>query len=477
MSGKRVSGLSSSLVALALIAFTAAGAAPTTAEPAVVPPGILSNAVSVIDLPTVLQLAGTRNLDVQIAREKLAEAKANSESATWQFFPAIIPGVGYRRHDDLIQDVAGNIIDVHKDSYTVGPTIAAQLELGDAVFKKLAAQQLVTAAGFALESQRQESALAAARGFFDLLRAQVAVRVAEESLRIATDFAGQVRDAVAAGVAFKGDALRAEVQADKSRLALRQAQEQVAVSAARLQRTLHLASHVVLVARDEDLVPLNLVSTNAALETLVTQAFAARPELSQSRAVAEAARKAKDGAKFGPLIPNLGALVFLGGLGGSHNGVSGEFGESEDYQFTLGWRVGPGGLFDRGRVRAGEARLNSARLASDKVVDEVIREVVESQARLRSQADQLGVARHAVDVAAETLRLTSERREFAVGAVLERVQAEQDLTRARLDHVNAIAEFDKAQFEAMRAVGGPIAIVPPTTAGSRNGPGRANSPQ
>jgi outer membrane protein TolC len=270
--------------------------------------------------------------------------------------------------------------------------------------------------------------------------------VAEESLRIANEFAGQVREAVAAGIAFKGDALRAEVEADKNRLSLRRAQEQVAVAAARLVQTLHLESRVVLVARDEDLVPLNLVSTNAALETLVTQALTARPELSQSRALAEAAHKARDGAKYGPLIPNLGVLAFLGGLGGSHDGGSDTFGDSQDYQFTLGWRVGPGGLFDRGRIRAGEARLNVARLAGDKVVDEVIRDVVESQARLRSQA--------------ETLRLTSERREFAVGAVLERVQAEQDLTRARLDHVNAIAEFDKAQFEALRAVGGALAIEP-----------------
>ena len=78
----------------------------------------------IIDLPAALQLAGARSLDLQIAREKLAEAKAAYESAVWQFFPSITPGVGYRRHDDLLQDVAGNIINVRKDSFTVGPVIA-----------------------------------------------------------------------------------------------------------------------------------------------------------------------------------------------------------------------------------------------------------------------------------------------------------------------------------------------------------------
>ena len=46
-----------------------------------------TNSVSRIDLPTALRLAGAQNLDVQIAREKLREAKANHQSAVTQFFP------------------------------------------------------------------------------------------------------------------------------------------------------------------------------------------------------------------------------------------------------------------------------------------------------------------------------------------------------------------------------------------------------
>ena len=417
--------------------------------------------IFVIDLPTTLQLAGARNLDVQIAREKLAEAKANNESAVWQFFPAIVPGIGYRRHDNLIQDVAGNVIEVHKESYSVGPTLAAQLDIGDAIYKKLAARQLVKAAESALEGQRQESALMAVRGYFDFAKALAAVRVAAESMHIAEDFAAQVEQAVGAGIAFKGDALRAEVQADKNRLSLRQAQEQVTVSAARLVQTLHLDPKIELTAPAGELVPLSLVSTNAALEVLLTRAFANRAEVRQSRAMVAAAQKAKGGAKYGPLVPSLGAQVFAGGLGGGIDGGPGRFGESEDYQFTLSWRIGPGGLFDRGRIRASEARLRVAQLTDEKLFDEVNREVVETQARLHSLSDQLGTAGHAAQAANETLRLTSQRKEFAVGLVLERIQAEQDFTRARLDYINTVAEFNKAQFELKRAIGDAPGIANP----------------
>jgi len=40
--------------------------------------------ISRIDLPTVLRLAHARNLDIQIARERLAEAEANRAAAIWQ---------------------------------------------------------------------------------------------------------------------------------------------------------------------------------------------------------------------------------------------------------------------------------------------------------------------------------------------------------------------------------------------------------
>jgi outer membrane protein TolC len=420
----------------------------TVPAPSPPPPG------EIIDLPSSLQLAGARNLDIQIAREKLAEAQANRESSVWQFFPSITPGVGYRRHDNLIQTVDGNLINVHTDSYAVGPVIAAQVDLGGAIYRNLAARQLVKAAELGLESQRQDTILAAAIGYFDLAKAQAAAEVTQEAVSISQDYAGQVQRAVEVGIAFKGDALRAQVQVERNRLTLRQTQEEQRVASARLAQTLHLAAGVTLVPRDAEMLPLELVATNAGLMGLVAQAFSTRPELAQNRFLIEAARDARKGAKYGPLIPSLGAEVFVGGLGGGNATVPDQFGQSQDYAFTLGWRIGPGGLFDRGRIRAADARLKVAELTDEKWLDEVVRQVTESFTRWQSATDQLSTVRRAVQAATETLQLTRQRKEFAVGAVLENIQSEQELTRARLDFVNAIAEYNKAQFSLKKSIGG-----------------------
>src|SRR6266571_1705644 len=414
---------------------------------------ISTNNVYPIDLPTALRLANAQNLDIQIARERLEEAKANHESAVELFFPWISPGAAYRRHENRIQDVVGNIIDADKQSYTVGGALTAQMDLGDAVYKSLAAKQLVNAADHALESQRQDSTLAAAQGYYDLAKAKAIVEVVKEALSISQDYQKQLHDAVGAGIAFKGDELRVQTQTERYQIALRQALEGQRVAAARLAQVLHLDSSVELVPQDTDLVPLTLVETNAPLDSLVQQALRSRPELKQSQALVIAARDAKNGAVYGPLIPSLAAQAFGGGLGDGKNGSTGHFGESEDYVVGLGWRIGPGGLFDVGRVRASKARLEAAKISGAKVHDEITRQVVESHARAHSLQDQLATTKQNLATASETLRLTRERKQFGVGIVLEDIQAQQELTRARSDYVNAVAEFDKAQYSLLKALG------------------------
>jgi len=406
-----------------------------------------------IDLPTALRLAGAQNLDVQIARERLREAEAQRDAAIYNFFPWVTPGVGYRRHDGRLQDVAGNIFNASKQSYTLGGTLTAQVELGEAYFKTLAAKQLAKAADHALAAQRQESVAAAALGYFDLARAQAGVGVARETLNIAEDYAGQLARAVEAGLAFKGDALRAQVQVARNVLALRSAEEQRQVNASRLAQLLRLEPATPLVARDADLAPISLAPTNAALDSLVARALAERPELKQTKSLTKAAKEAHEGVVKGPLVPTLGAQAFLGGLGGGRNGSLGQFGDTEDFFVGLSWRIGPGGLFDEPRRKAAAARVNVALLGEEKVRDDIIRQVVEAHSRLNSNRDQLEVARAALHAAEEALRLTRARKEFAVGAVLENIEAQRELARARQDVIGVAAEFNKAQYALQRAIG------------------------
>src|SRR5262249_10228647 len=146
--------------------------------------------------------------------------------------------------------------------------------------------------------------------------------------------------------------------------------------------------------------------------------------------------------------------AFTGNLGGDAENATGRSGGSQDYSVSLGWRIGPGGLFDMPHIQATGARFRAAQLTADKIRDDVIAQVVDAQTRVLSLHGQIDQAGRALNTAAETLRLTEERKEFAVGNVLETIQAEQDLTRARTDYANAVINYNKAQYALMRAIGG-----------------------
>jgi outer membrane protein TolC len=241
---------------------------------------------------------------------------------------------------------------------------------------------------------------------------------------------------------------------EQYRIALEQVREQERVAGANLAQVLHLDARVALAPQDTGLAPLTLFPTNASMDSLVEQALRARPEPKQSEAFSAAMRAARNGAVYGPLIPSLGAQVFGGGLGGGPDSGPSNFGPEGDYTVGLSWRIGPGGLFDAGRVKASKARLSAAQLAISKLKDIIVAEVVIGLARVDSTAAQIDLAQRNLGTASETLRLTRQRKQYGVGVVLEDIQAQQALTQARSDYVTAVAEHDKAQYALTRAVGG-----------------------
>jgi outer membrane protein TolC len=406
-----------------------------------------------IDLPTALRLVQAQNLDVKIARERLNEAKANHAGAIAKFLPWISAGYAFRRHEGRTQAVDGSVLDVDKQSIAVGPTITAQIDIGEAIFSSLAARQAVTASASSLIAQQEDSTLSAASNYFDLLKAKAVVDATQDALSTSEQYQQQIGGAVAAGIAFKGDELRVQTQTERYRVSLTQARQQQRAAAAKLAQVLHLDPLVELVPQDSDLVPINIMDATATQEGLVKQALAVRPELKQSEAQVSAARSAKNSTIYGPLIPSLGVQAFLGEFGGGRGDAGGNFGNSKDYYLGLSWRIGPGGLFDFSRINASKARLNTAELNAEKLTDEVKRQVVESYSRVMSLQSQMGATRQSLTTATETLRLTRDRKQLGVGAVLEDIQAQQELARARVDYLSAIVEFDKAQYELNKALG------------------------
>jgi outer membrane protein len=169
-------------------------------------------------------------------------------------------------------------------------------------------------------------------------------------------------------------------------------------------------------------------------------------------AVTKSADYDRRGVTYGPLIPSLGAYAGIGGLGGGPDSSLVGLRGYSDYGLTLNWRIGPGGLFDYSRIDNADARLEQARLGLLKLQDQVTGQVVRAYETARSAKDQIGIAEKSVDQAQQSVQLYTQRRQFGVGAVLEVITAQQDLTQARTDLVRARTFYAEGEYALAHAI-------------------------
>ena len=400
-----------------------------------------------------MMLAGANNEEIQLAKTKHTEVLAESKLAWQRFWPSLTLGAGYRRTDGNVQDIAGAVFDVSKQQYTVGPNLMIDWSPGDMYYAALAAKQRALAAEQLAEKARRDIVMQATGRYYDLLAAEASLAIIEDDLRLTQDYEKQIGGAVDAGTAFRADLLRVKTQVSRVKLAIRQHQEKRDLAAAALAETLRLPADSELRPAKADLVPVRLLDRKLGVATLLSQATQHRPEMKAAGAVNQAAVLEKDRARVAPMIPNVQAGYSFGGLGGGFNGDFGNFDDTQSMYIGLGWKIGPGGLFDKQRQVIAGAQEEATKLQAGQIKAAIGREVVEAAAKAQSAHDQIDINDEAVAAAQEMVQLAKERQASQLGVVLEYLLAREELTRARQSRVEAVAAFNKAQHELKRAVG------------------------
>lgn len=409
-------------------------------------------APSFVDLPTVMRLAGAKNEEVEHARTEHKAAVLESNQAWQRFWPTLNIGAQYRGHNGEIQDVAGTIFEADKLQYVVGAGVMVDWAPGDIYFGALAARQRALAAGQAVEKVRLDTVREATARYYDLLAAEASVSVLGEDVAVTGDYASQLENAVKVGTAFRSDLLRVKTQVARLKIQIQQAEEQRGIAAARLCETLRLAPETEVRPAKADLVPIKAMK-DAPVGELVARAQTSRPEVKTMGALSSGLEREEARARLGPLFPSLQAGYNAGGLGGGRRGSTGSFGEQQDYFVGLGWKVGPGGLFDVTRKKIALTRRESAALQTSRTKAAVGRDVVESFMRSKSSERQIQLSDEAVAAAEEMSKLAAERQASQIGVVLEFVLAREDLTWARLSRLRAVVDFNRAQQDLKYAVG------------------------
>ncbi len=414
--------------------------------------GPVPGAPFAVDLPTVLRFLGDRReaIDVLIARERAAAASAATWSAALGMVPAVKPRVSWFRHEGKIQDTGGQFLDVDKQNAFGGVGIELSVNPGESALDTLAASRRARAREADLAAATQESLREAAHRYYDLLLATLEQRIHEQAQRRAEELV-RVEDArVEQGIGLRFDALRARARLAETRGDVARARGDVGVASARLVELLRLDERVVLTPLSEQLAPVEFLEADAGTSDLVARARSRRPELSSAESTRRAFEAVARREGLGWLMPTVRGGVSYGEFGETLSGRDTD--DQEIYYLALELELEAGRI---SRWREASHRHREAELTRSALENRIVAEVVESHETVRAARERVEAARQQAESAGEAVSISEARREAGTGLLIDVLDAQEALVRARTALTEALVTHNRGQYDLLRAVGGP----------------------
>ncbi len=480
-------------------------------DPMAPPPGVP------INLPTALRLALTSNLEIAQARELVAQASARLDRARVALLPNFNIGSAYNHHEGNIQKTEGNIEKVNRDSLFVGGGPSLTFSTTEALFGALAARQLTAAVVAGRRRVDQETLLAVADAYLNVLRARRRVaRVRETLEQLLSEQPHPLRAGsrgmlplirsfveVKSKEVFPADLERVRVEVARRQDELVGALNELRLATADLARLLRLDPAVPLEPIEDFRYPISVPVDGwpeRPIEQLVEIAFQSRPELAENRALVRAALDRVKAAQWRPFLPNANLNYAWGDFGGGpdlnpplvlpparpggsprvitvpgyeHSGTIRHFAPRTDFDASLFWRLDNLGFGNRAEQREQESVHRGTVLRQLQVEDRIVTQVVQARELVQGWRERVNILRASLFNAQGapegpvflSIRLSFERIRGGEGRPLELLDSIRSLSDVLEAYGQAVTEYERAEVRLLFALGLPLEALGQADAG------------
>jgi outer membrane protein TolC len=200
-------------------------------------------------------------------------------------------------------------------------------------------------------------------------------------------------------------------------------------------------------------VPLDVLADDHTAAEYVATGLSRRPELAeQKHLVCEAVERLRR-EKYAPLVPSVLLGFSYGGMGGGLGSTIVNADDRWDADAVAFWEVRNLGIGERSARNETSALIQQAQMRELAVLDQVAREVVEAHTQVLKRASRVQKARESIRAAERSYELNTNRIRNVQGLPIEVLQSIQALAAARLAYLNAVIDYNIAQFELCRAIG------------------------
>lgn len=445
-------------------------------------PSILPKQMNAIDLGCVLRLAGVYNPDMLIARARVARAAALRFYAAAFVLPSLNAGLNYDDHNGPLQQSSGNILTVNRQALYLGmgagavaagtvgvPGVLYNVNLSNSLFNLFAARYNLRAREADNIAVRNQMLLRVATAYMELVRAEAQRKIAIANQKLAHEVARLTAVHAAVGTGNKADANRAASELARRNQLIVEAEQAILVASANLVALLNIPPSIQMHAIDGWVLPTEIVPLALPLQELIFIGTQQRPELAARRNEIRAAVMNLRRQIFIPLTPTVLAGYSSGTFGGGSNLVAypggfqgfkepyfGSFAPRQDVDVVMFWTAQNLGIGNLGRIRVARAERDIARFEYIRALNQMRDDVAVAYARIHANYAEIDIARRGMEAALRGYNEDYQRLTQRTGVLpIELLNNFRLLAAARMAYLDAVVNYDIAQFDMFVALGQP----------------------
>jgi len=431
-----------------------------------------SDHVLPINLATALRLAEARPIMIQMAELSVQADIARLQQARALWLPTIFIGADYQRHDGGLQvQREGDVIHNHRNQFLVGAGPKAVFALTDAIYRPLAAAQVLQSRQLDVQTARNEALFRMADAYF---------RVQESRGRLASyDISVSLGQELLQRIDKLGGKILPAVEIDRTRASLAELeQEQVGArrdwrtSSAELSRVLRLPPSSLVVPLEPPHILVNLIPAASSIDELIPIGLVSRPELASQQALVQASLTRLKQERMRPLIPT---VVVQGSANPDNRLMGGYYAAGrndsidnrtarQDVNVQVLWELRNLGFGNRGLVAERQAEQQLATYEYMRIQDTVSAEIASAHAEVIAAREQLPLAEKGVLAAVASFKgnIQGLNETQRIGEVITTINRPQEVIASLLQlrqaytfYYRALNNFNRAQFRLFYALGYP----------------------
>jgi outer membrane protein TolC len=417
-------------------------------DPSTIPP--MYHRLLAVDLPTVLKVANSQNLDIQEAQLRVEASRGEYDASIGALFPTITPQVTAMELSGAIPKPGGSGFEQgHFSNVLPAAVLQWVINPGQVIYDLIASKRRLEASAQQEQAVVQETLRSAALQYYDIVLAQAQVSAAREGVDEAQELLRLEQLRLKSGTALPADELRAEAAEAGAEQQLLIALKHFYDGSVALSVTLHLDATVMLVPQAGTMRQRTLVRDDLPIDDMLSTAVHYRPDLEAVRTLWTASQADKGATIWGGLGPRVQAARTFEPSPPTSSAVDTMY-RQQKYAATAGISLD---VATFGRIKTAVANTRIAGLDLDRKLDQVQAAVISAQQDTVTAAKAIPVTAREVAASEEALRLTRANLEAGNALTIDVLQALTAADQARLSYAAAVIGYNKSQVNLVAALG------------------------